>query len=121
MFLFHGWPKLTGGPEKWEMVGGAMQNLGINFAPVLWGFMAAISEFFGGLFLIAGLFTRIASAFMFTTMFVAASMHLGRGQGLGTASHAIELGIVFLSLIFIGAGKFSVDALLFKQWDTKSH
>jgi putative oxidoreductase len=28
---------------------------------------------------------------------------------LVAASHAIEVGIVFLSLIFIGPGKYSVD------------
>ena len=36
-------------------------------------------------------------------MLVAAISHLSKGDGLGGASHAIELGIVFLSLILIGA------------------
>jgi putative oxidoreductase len=42
-------------------------------------------------------------------MIVATSMHLSSGQGLGVASHAIEDGIVFLSLILIGPGKYSLD------------
>ena len=42
-------------------------------------------------------------------MGVAASMHLGKGEGLLAASHAIELGILFFSLLFIGPGRYSVD------------
>ncbi|MBD3241973.1 MAG: DoxX family membrane protein [Chitinivibrionales bacterium] len=109
MFLFHGWPKLAGGPERWAGLGQAMSTFGITAAPALWGFLAAVSEFFGGLLLIAGLFTRPACMMMLATMLVASSMHLARGDGILGASHAIELGIVFLSLLFIGPGKYSID------------
>ena len=50
-------------------------------------------------------------------MLVAAVSHLSRGDGLSGASHAIELGIVFLSLIVIGAGKYSVDEQLHPHQD----
>lgn len=110
MFLTHGGPKLMGGPSMWAMVGGALGNFGIHFAPTFWGLLAALSEFGGGLLLIAGLFTRFASASMLFTMIVATTLHFSKGDGLSGASHAIELGIVFASLIFIGAGRFSRDA-----------
>jgi putative oxidoreductase len=42
-------------------------------------------------------------------MGVAANMHLGKGEGILAASHAIELGILFFSLLFIGPGRYSVD------------
>lgn len=109
MFLYHGFPKLSGGPEKWEKVGSAIKYTGIEFAPVFWGFMAAISEFFGGICIILGLFFRPACILLTITMAVAATMHLGRGDGLQRASHAIESGILFLSLIVIGPGKYSID------------
>ncbi len=112
MFMFHGLPKLLGGPEKWHGLGLAMQNLGIDFFPVFWGFMAAISEFLGGLLLVFGACFRIALGFLIITMTVAAVMHLTNGDGLQNASHAIELGIVFFSLLFIGPGKFSIDSKL---------
>ena len=112
MFLFHGFPKLFGGPEKWEKVGGAMATFGITFIPAFWGFMAAISESLGGICLILGLFLRPACILMTITMLVAAASHLNRGEGLGGASHAIEVGIVFLSLILIGPGKYSLDEKL---------
>jgi putative oxidoreductase len=108
MFISHGAPKLLGGPERWAKVGGAMGNLGVTFTPQFWGFMAGLSEFGGGVMLILGVLFRPAMAFMLFTMTVAAISHLAKGQGLGGASHAIEDGIVFLSLIFIGPGKYSL-------------
>ena len=114
MFAWHGYGKVMAGPELWVKLGGAISFLGIDFAHTFFGFMAAISEFGGGICLILGLFFRPACFMLFFTMFVAASMHLGQGDGLKTASHAIELGIVFLSLIFIGPGPSSLDAKLKK-------
>lgn len=112
MFVHHGWPKISGGPEKWAQIGGAIANLGITVAPTFWGLMAALSEFGGGLCLIAGFKTRIAALFMACTMAVATTMHLSQGDGVSVASHAIEAGVVFLSLVLIGAGRFSLDATL---------
>jgi putative oxidoreductase len=112
MYIFHGFPKISGGPERWARVGGAVSNFGIEFLPAFWGFMGSMSEFFGGILLILGLFFRPACTLMAITMIVATGHHLGRGDGLMGASHAIENGIVLLSLIFIGPGKFSLDSWL---------
>ncbi|MCH8904042.1 MAG: DoxX family protein [Bacteroidetes bacterium] len=109
MFMYHGKDKMFGGPEEWEDLGKQMSYVGISFLPVFWGFMASFAEFFGGLLLIIGFYFRPACILLFLTMFVAAAFHLGRGDGLGGASHAVEAGIVFLGLIFIGPGKYSFD------------
>lgn len=113
--MMHGFPKLMAGPEMWTGLGGAMGNLGITFAPALWGFLAALSEFGGGLALILGLFARPAVLMMASTMVVAATMHLSKGDGFTRSSHAIELGIVFLSLFLIGPGRFSFDHKIGKK------
>lgn len=109
MYLLHGYPKLSGGPAAWEGLGQAMGNFGIHFVPAFWGFMAAFSEFFGAIFLMLGFMFRPACMLMLATMAVAATMHLSRGDTIQTASHAIGNGIVLLSLIFIGPGRFSLD------------
>jgi putative oxidoreductase len=109
MMMVHGLPKIMGGPEKWAGLGGSMQVININFLPMFWGFMAAISEGLGGFLLILGLFFRPVNILLVFTMIIAALVHFGKGDGLSGASHAIELGIVFFGLIFIGPGKYSVD------------
>jgi putative oxidoreductase len=112
MFIWHGAPKIFGGPEFWAKIGPSVGNFGIHFLPVFWGFMAGVAEFVGGLCIVLGLFFRIATPLLVIQMTVASSYHLAAGQGLGGASHAIEDGIVFLSLFFIGPGKYSLDELL---------
>lgn len=107
--LLHGYPKLVGGPENWKLVGSAMGNIGVGLYPAFWGFMAGLTEAVGGLFLLLGLFYRPTCIFLAFTMFMAALFHIEAGQGLSGASHALEMGVVFLGLLFIGPGKYSVD------------
>ncbi len=109
MFVLHGYPKLIAGPETWAMIGGSMKVLGIGFAQTAWGFMAALSECAGGILLVLGFLTRPACFFLLMTMAVATMMHIGKGDSFLKYSHAMESGILFLSLILIGPGKYSLD------------
>ncbi len=109
MFILHGYPKLLGGPDSWTGIGGAMQNIGIKFFPIFWGLMAALTETVGGFLLIIGLAFRPACLLLLFTMVIATLMHFSKGDSLNEASHAIEAGIVFFGLTFIGPGKYSVD------------
>lgn len=104
MFIYHGLPKILGGPAVWTKLGHAIAVLGIRFWPIFWGFMASFAEFFGAMCLMLGLWFRPACALMAFTMFVASAMHLSQGHGLETASHAIELLVVFVGLFLIGPG-----------------
>ncbi|MGD8862019.1 MAG: DoxX family protein [Myxococcales bacterium] len=106
MFIAHGWPKLAGGPERWEKLGGALQAFGIDFAPTLFGLAAGLAEALGGLLLALGIFFRPALAALTFTMVVATAKHLDAGDGFIRSSHAIEAAIVFGSLILIGPGKY---------------
>ncbi|HAJ56164.1 MAG TPA: DoxX family protein [Candidatus Omnitrophica bacterium] len=112
MFVYYGFPKLFAGAQGWGQLGAAMGSIGISFAPVFWGFMAAFSMFFGGICLAFGLFFRPACMLLAFTMFVASAMHLKNGEGFLGAGHAIEDGAVFFGLIFIGPGRFSLDVIL---------
>ncbi|RFZ92628.1 DoxX family protein [Mucilaginibacter conchicola] len=109
MFIYHGYPKLMGGPHLWEQVGASTKYVGINFAPVFWGFMAAATETLGGFLLIIGLAFRPVCLLLLATLIVATFSHIGGGDGLSGASHAIEDAVVFAGLLFIGPGKYSVD------------
>lgn len=114
-FLIHGYPKITGGPDKWMWLGQQMGNLGITFFPVFWGFCAAVAEFFGGLFLIFGLGTRLMSAGLAFTMIVATVFHITSGDPIGKIFYPVELLSVFIFLILAGAGKFSFDHCIYNK------
>ncbi|MFC3198771.1 DoxX family protein [Parapedobacter deserti] len=109
MFIMHGYPKLLGGPDRWAGVGGAMSAIGITFQPLIWGLLAALAETIGGFLFLIGLFFRPTALILAFTMLIAALFHLDKGDGLMGASHAIEVGVVFLGLAFVGPGKYSVD------------
>lgn len=109
MMIIHGFPKLKGGPKAWAGVGASMGNFGIHDFPAFWGFMAAFSEGVGGLLFLIGFLFRPSCLLLIITMMVAAMHHFSAGDGLSGASHAIELGIVFLAMFIIGPGRYSID------------
>lgn len=109
LMILHGIGKLTGGPEKWADLGTAMGNLHIHFWPTFWGFMCAVTETFGGLFCILGLWFRPVCLLLVINFIVAAIDHQPTIINIGKASHALELAFTFFGLMFIGAGAYSVD------------
>lgn len=115
IFILHGAPKILGGPEAWEEIGSNMAYVNIEFGYGFWGFMAAISEFVGGILLAAGLFFVPACILLMATMSVASVSHLAGGDGFVLASHALEAAILFFSLIFIGPGKYSLSKIFQKR------
>ncbi len=109
MMILHGFPKLTGGPEKWEKVGSAVANFGLEDYHLYWGLAAGLIETLGGLLFLLGLFFRPVCFFLFCTMVVAAVNHFSNGDPVIRASHSIELAFVFLGMLFIGPGRYSID------------
>ena len=109
MFIFHGYPKLGGGIKTWEQIGTSTKYIGIHFWPVIFGLLSVVVETFGGFLLIIGLAFRPVCLLMIINLIVAALFHFGKGDGLEGAAHAIEDAIMFAGLLFLGAGKYSVD------------
>ncbi|MDB5007765.1 MAG: DoxX family protein [Mucilaginibacter sp.] len=109
MFIYHGYSKLGGGIKTWEELGSTTKYVGIHFWPVVWGLLSAVVETFGGFLLIIGLVFRPVCLLLLINLIVAAAMHLGKGDGLEGAAHAIEDAVVFAGLFFVGPGRNSVD------------
>jgi putative oxidoreductase len=108
MMILHGYPKIIGGPQKWTKLGANMKYFHLTAYPEIWGFMAAMAEGLGGLLMVLGFLFRPSCFFLLCTMIVAAVMHLAE-DGVKDASHAMELGFVFLGLFILGPGKYSID------------
>lgn len=119
-FIFtHGLSKITGGPERWVKLGGAMSNFGIDFLPGFWGFMAAFSEFVVPFFLIAGFLFRPAAFLMAFTMLTAMTSHLMKLDPWSKVIYPMELMFVFIALILTGPGKYSIWYLMQKRKSEK--
>lgn len=105
---------------KWSDIGAVSEwfgSMGIPF-PTLNAYMAATTEITGVVLLTLGLFTRIISIPMIIIMIVAIkTVHLAHGFSAGDNGFEIPLYYMLFLLIFVafGAGKFSLDQLLFKD------
>ncbi len=87
---------------------------GLFFALLVGG-----TEFFGGLCLAIGLFTRIAAAGTVIIMAVAIiAVHLGNGFFVteGGYEYALLWGIVALAIFFRGGGELSIDRRIGKEF-----
>jgi putative oxidoreductase len=110
VFLWSGWGKLTNLPMVTENFAG----WGIPFPQILAPFVSGV-EFFGGIFLLLGLFTRIAAGALGVVMIVAiASVQWEQVDSLLTLLGLEEILFfaLFLWLAIDGPGDFSLDRLL---------
>jgi putative oxidoreductase len=107
-FVMHGSGKIQH-PFAWmppeASIPGALQAL------------AAVSEFGGGLAWIVGLLTPLACLGILSTMSVALSFHIARGDSfVNPSGPGFELALVYWSVAFLllilGPGRFSLDAML---------
>jgi putative oxidoreductase len=80
--------------------------------------LAGLIEFFGGIFLAVGFLTRPVAALMFALMFTAVfKVHLGSGFFWTNGGYEYPLfwGIVAVSYVIRGGGRYSVDALIGRE------
>ena len=108
----HGAQKLFGwfGGYGLEATGQWMASIG--FTPgLLMAFLAGSAEFFGGLALILGVFTRPAAIAAAFTMAVAMTVHLGNGLFVSNNGYEFALSLLAatVALAFIGGGSLAVD------------
>lgn len=117
-FIVHGLGKLgIVGPGNMTGFTGWLQALGVPF-PAVQARMAMATEIIGGLLLTVGLATRLAAIFLFVTMMVAALIgHKGGGYLITNNppgnEYALNLAILMIAFLLLGAGHYSLDAALF--------
>ncbi len=83
--------------------------------PLLFAWIAVLTEFIGGILLILGLFTRPAALLNAILTFVAAFVyHQGNIERPGLL--AFTFMIMCLSILLNGGGKYSLDYLIYKKY-----
>ncbi len=110
VFMWSGWGKLQNLPQVTEN----FVSWGIPFPQVLTPFVSGV-EFFGGLFLLLGLLTRISAGALGVTMIVA--IHAAKWADVDSLETLLGFEEVaylalFLWLAIAGAGPLSLDRLL---------
>src|SRR5690242_7638590 len=117
VFLWSGWGKLQNLPQVTENFAG----WGIPVPQVLAPFVSGV-EFFGGLFLLLGLFSRISAGALGITMIVAIrSAKWGDVDSLETllGFDEFEYLALFLWLAIAGPGKVALDPWLQKRFGSQ--
>ena len=124
IFSAHGAQKLFAwfGGYGLDGTGQWMDSIGLS-PGYLMALLAGSVEFFGGLLLIAGLLIRPTSFVLALTMIVAIfSVHIN--NGLFISNNGYEFGLALLAItlaLFIqGAGRYSVDSLLYQKLNKTS-
>ena len=118
VFLLSGWGKLHNLPQVTENFIG----WGIPFPHLLTPFVSGV-EFFGGLFLLLGLLTRISAGALGITMIVAIkSAKWADVDSLETllGFDEFEYLALFLWLAVAGAGSVSLDHLVQRIWGRRA-
>ena len=121
IFFAHGAQKMLGWFGGYGFTGTMGFFTGMLHIPAIFAFLAIAAEFFGGLGLIFGLLTRVASFGVFCNMIVAVAMvhgqfgfwmnWTGAQKGEGYEYHLLLLAASAV-LMIRGAGAASVDRLL---------
>ncbi len=120
IFVAHGYPKLYKkdfGPKGFAAF---LKNLNV-VPPLFWAYAVGITEFFGGLCLILGIWTQLAS-FLIACIMMAAMWKVKFKTGLfaktmeggwvGGYELDLSLGAIAVGLTVSGGGVFSLDHLL---------
>ena len=109
MLIFHGWQLFE--THDMNVIADLLFNMSIPF-PEAMAYTGKIIELTGGFFLVLGLFTRVMTALLFLT-FIFITFVLGQGKILTDNQLPFLFALMSLMFFFTGAGRLSVDFILF--------
>lgn len=114
IMIFHGLPKLVGGPKVWhEHVGASLGLYGVKGKGIqtIFGLLIGLIEVGGGLLFALGTWFQIVCLILAIEMLGAVSQHMFNQyypaplRTFSTGwSHALALAVVFIAMFFIGPG-----------------
>ncbi len=122
VFIYYGGQHLFGSQHLFGIFGGrglhqfAIQIKSDGFPvlpPMVWAVLSSGTEFFGGILLLIGLFSRAAAVPVIFDML--AAMWVSRAAGFGTIDFNLSLIAMLAMVLLAGAGMMSLDAMMFRQ------
>ena len=117
VFVVHGLPKLK------DLKGTAGFLGGLGFKPgMFWALVLGVTEFFGGIAILLGVVSRIASGLLIISMLIATLLKkfkwgvpFTKGHEAGWEWDLVLLGGV-IALFILGSGNWSVDQMMGWIW-----
>ena len=119
IFAYHGYLKLFV-PGGFKGTVGFFLAIGIPL-PFYSAFLIALVEFVGGIFLLLGIVTKLATAALIIEMLVAFfKVHLKNGLVISQTAYGYEFVLLLLAALVVvlvnGAGAFSLVKLFKNKW-----
>ncbi|MBN2069091.1 MAG: DoxX family protein [Opitutales bacterium] len=112
LLFAHGIKIFMGGSSAMEGTGGAIAVYGINFGFLFWGILVAAIESVAGLFIVLGLFTRIAALVASLVLLTAVILKWPGSLAPGAIDQNFGYPLLMLGtllcIMFEGAGKHAV-------------
>ena len=108
VFIVHGFPKLF---KNYSQTVSFFESVGLKPGKV-WVFISGGVEFFGGIFLVIGLFTQVAASLVAINMAVAlfwVKIHKSKAKFSNGYEFDLVLLIALATLLFLGAGALALD------------
>lgn len=108
IFIVHGYPKLF---KNYSQTVSFFDSVGLKPGK-FWAFVSGAVEFFGGIFLVVGLFTQLAALLISVNMAVAlfwVKIHKSHAKFSGGYEFDLLLLAAAIALLFLGAGALALD------------
>lgn len=109
LMLLHGWPKLVNFGERADTFADP-----IGVGPTGSLLLTVFAEVFCTVFIVVGLFTRVATLPLIICMAVIA-FFVHHGEPLGEREAALGYLALYIAIFFLGGGRFSADNYLRKN------
>ena len=108
----HGYGKLFGGNiEGFAKM--AVEPMGFPF-PLFFAYLSAMTEFFAGIFVAAGVLTRLTCLPLIFNMGVAIiGIHYHHGDPIAKMEPALSYLTAWVTILLMGPGAFSIDRIFF--------
>lgn len=112
VFIVHGWSKLSDGPAGFAQM---LSGMGVA-APLLFAWLVTLAELVGGVLLVLGLLTRLATLPLIATMvgaivMVKASLGIIAGPDAPMPGAEVDIALLagLVALLLLGPGRVSLD------------
>jgi putative oxidoreductase len=115
VLFWHALPKLFDGMQQWNHTGVGLSAINIGLPPVILGFSFLFLEALGAVSFMFGYFFRVACIILFIIFGFYFFLYLQKPGYDTLMLWSLGLAAVFLGLVYVGPGRYSIAVKLEKK------